>query len=43
MAQEPARYWQQHGEAHRRVRAELYGDCADGRSAERCLQRLAKL
>lgn len=41
--QEPARYWQQQGETHRRVRAALYGDCADGRAAERCLQRLGKL
>lgn len=41
--QEPARYWQQYGGSHRRVRAKLYGDFADGRSAERCLQRLVKL
>lgn len=37
------RYWQQHGETHRRIRATLYGDCADGRAAERCWQRLEKL
>ena len=38
--QDPAAYWSAHGEAHLRIKAQVYGDYADGRAAERCVARL---
>jgi CDP-glycerol glycerophosphotransferase len=36
----PDAYRARHGARHAAVRREIYGDCADGRAAERCLGRL---
>lgn len=37
---DPAAYWAAHRQAHARIKAEVYGECADGRAADRCVARL---
>lgn len=36
----PEVYWHAHADAHQQVRHDVYGDKADGHSAERCVARL---
>jgi CDP-glycerol glycerophosphotransferase len=37
-----APYWTRHRADHDAIRARVYGDCADGHAAARCLERLAR-
>jgi CDP-glycerol glycerophosphotransferase (TagB/SpsB family) len=39
---DPAAWFARHGDTHARVKAEVYGDRADGRAASRCLGRLPR-
>lgn len=36
-------YWHEHAQKHQTIRQEVYGEWADGRATQRCLERLASL
>lgn len=39
-AVDPEKYWPEHGPRHEEVKSLVYGDFADGKAADRCLERL---